>query len=247
MTVICYRVDDVLIDTGPSNARQQVLNLVGPETLRGIYLTHYHEDHAGNAGCLRERFAVPIYGHALTADMLARKIKLKPYEHYMWGALDTARVIPLGNSFSTEKYSFDVIHTPGHSLDHVVFWEKNQGWLFSGDMYLGARIKYFRSDEDIYVTVASLKKIMTLTFDALFCGHNPQLVDPHKAIQRKIDHLENIIAQVRQLHDKGMPHKMILREVTRGRESWLARVITLGDVSFRHMVLSALRGLPVDT
>ncbi|MCR6650003.1 MAG: MBL fold metallo-hydrolase [Cellvibrionaceae bacterium] len=56
MTVICYRVDDVLIDMGPRNARTLVQTLVQPESLQGIYLTHYHEDHAGNAGYLQERF-----------------------------------------------------------------------------------------------------------------------------------------------------------------------------------------------
>lgn len=244
MTVICYRMDDVLIDTGPRNARGLVVDLVGSESLRGIYLTHYHEDHAGNAGYLQERFDIPVYGHALTAEMLKQKIKLKPYEHYMWGALDAARVLPLENYFTTENYRFEVIHTPGHSHDHVVFWEKSQGWLFSGDMYLGARIKYFRSDEDIYQTVVSLNTIAALDFDILFCGHNPQLVEPVKAIQRKIDHLENIIGQVRQLHESGLPQREILRRAVQGRESWLARLITLGDVSYRHMVLSALRGLP---
>jgi glyoxylase-like metal-dependent hydrolase (beta-lactamase superfamily II) len=243
MTAICYRVDDVLIDTGPRNARGLVADLVGPESLRGIYLTHYHEDHAGNAGYLQERFDIPVYGHALTAEMLKQKIKLKPYEHYMWGALDRTRVHPLENYFTTENYRFEVIHTPGHSHDHVIFWEKNQGWLFSGDMYLGARIKYFRSDENIYQTVTSLKTIAALDFDILFCGHNPQLVEPVKAIRRKIDHLENIIGQVRLLHESGLPQKEILRRAMRGRESWLARMITLGDVSYRHMVLSVLRGL----
>lgn len=243
MTVICYRVDDVLIDTGPRNARTLVQALVQPESLQGIYLTHYHEDHAGNAGYLQERFGIAVYGHPLTAEMLRQKIKLKPYEHYMWGALDPAPVIPLENHFTTENYRFEIIHTPGHSHDHVIFWEKNQGWLFSGDMYLGARIKYFRSDEDIYQTIASLKTIAALNFASLFCGHNPQLVEPCKAIQRKIDHLENIIGHVRQLHESGLPRREVLRRAMQGRESWLARMITLGDVSYRHMVLSALRGL----
>lgn len=246
MSVICYRVDDVLIDTGPSNARGLVLAAVGPETLRAIYLTHYHEDHAGNAAYLQRHFALPVYGHAQTMDMLSKPVKLKPYEKYIWGGLEKVDVEPLQERFDSNVYSFTVIHTPGHSHDHVVYLEQSQGWLFSGDMYLGARIKYFRSDEDIYQTVESLKVIAKLNFDSLFCGHNPQLVKPREAIQRKIDHLENVIGYVRQLHTKGLSPKMVVKEALKGRESWLVKLITLGDVSYRNMILSALRGLPAN-
>lgn len=246
MSVICYRVDDVLIDTGSENARKLVEEAVDPTTLNAIYLTHYHEDHAGNAEFLQKKFAIPVHGHPLTAQTLSSTVKLKPYEKYIWGGLDRVLVTPLTNRFTTAQYSFDVLHTPGHSHDHVVFLEPNQGWLFSGDMYLGARIKYFRSDEDIYQTVESLKRIVSLNFDSLFCGHNPQLTEPRKAIQRKIDHLENIMGYVRQLHAKGLSRREIIREALKGRESWLVKLITLGDVSYRNMILSVLQRLPFD-
>lgn len=244
MSVICYRVDDVLIDTGAGNARKLVLAAVEPTSLQAIYLTHYHEDHAGNAAYLHDRFGIPVNGHALTAKMLSTRVKLKPYENYMWGGLDRVTVAPLTDRFCTANYEFEVIHTPGHSHDHVVFLERNQGWLFSGDMYLGARIKYFRADEDIYQTVESLKVIASLNFDSLFCGHNPQMTEPRNAIQRKIDHLENIVEYVRQMHAKGMPHHRILKEALKGRESWLVKLITLGDVSYRNMILAVLQRLP---
>lgn len=244
MSVICYRVDDVLIDTGPGNARKLVENAVAPKSLQAIYLTHYHEDHAGNAAYLNAKFAIPVNGHELTAQTLSQTVKLKPYEKYMWGGLDRVSIAPLAERFCTSNYEFQVVHTPGHSHDHVVFLESDQGWLFSGDMYLGARIKYFRADEDIYQTVASLKLIASLDFDTLFCGHNPQLVEPRKAIQRKIDHLENIIGSVHQLRAKGMSRDEIVREALKGRESWLVKLITLGDVSYRNMILSVLRELP---
>lgn len=244
MSVICYRVDDVLIDTGAGNARKLVEAAIEPKTLQAIYLTHYHEDHAGNAAFLHNKFATPVYGHSLTAQTLSQTVKLKLYEKYIWGGLDRVRVTTLTDRFATAHHEFNVVYTPGHSHDHVVFLEPNQGWLFSGDMYLGARIKYFRCDEDIYQTVESLKTIAELNFDSLFCGHNPQLKEPRKAIQRKIDHLENIIGYVQQLQAKGMSRREVVREAVKGRESWLVKLITLGDVSYRNMILSVLQELP---
>lgn len=246
MSVICYRVDDVLIDTSPKNARKLVVDAVAFESLQDIYLTHYHEDHAGNAAHFCRQFSIPVHGHPLTKQTLSQKVKLKPYEHYMWGGLESVNVLPLADSFRTSRYEFRVLHTPGHSHDHVVFWEPNCGWLFSGDMYLGAKIKYFRADEDIYQTVESLKTIAALDFDSLFCGHNPKMSEARSAIQRKIDHLENLIGYIAQLRAKGMSHQRILQEAVRGRESWLVKLITLGDVSYRNMVLSVLQRLPAE-
>lgn len=243
MSVICYQIDELLIDTGPYNARHVLLSLLDPKTIEKICLTHYHEDHAGNAGYLNRYHNIPVYGYAATVEMLQSSVKLKPYEMYIWGKLETAEVKPITEEFHTSKHVFRVVHTPGHSDDHVVYLEPNEGWLFSGDMYLGARIKYFRSDENICQTIASLRTIVTLNFDKLFCGHNPQLTNPHNAVQRKIDHLENVVGNVRHLHQQGKPRAEILRELTRGRESWLVRAITLGDVSYKNMILSALNDI----
>lgn len=243
MSVICYQIDELLIDTGPANSRRALMGLLDPKTISRICLTHYHEDHAGNAAYLSKHHNIPVYGHALAAEILKKPVKLKPYEKYIWGNLETIDIHPLGDSVETENYRFTLIHTPGHSDDHIVYWEKNQGWLFSGDMYLGSRIKYFRADESISQTIDSLKKITSLQFDKLFCGHNPKLEQPHEAIQRKIDHLENIIGNVQYLYTQGKSHKEILQELVRGRESWLVKIVSMGDVSYKNMVLSAIKDI----
>lgn len=241
MSVICYQVDNILIDTGAKNARQSLLKLLDRAALEQVYLTHYHEDHAGNAGYLNARLGLPVFAHPFTQAMLSQKVKLQPYELYMWGSLECADVEPLGDCFDSEHHSFSVIHTPGHSHDHVVFLEKNQGWLFSGDMFLGARIKYFRRDEHIRQTIDSLKLIVSLDFDKLFCGHNPQMHQPKKRLQQKIDHLENIGAEVAQLHERGIPENEIMKRLLKKKESWLAKLITLGDVSYRNLLASSIR------
>lgn len=243
MSVICYQVDEFMIDTGSYNARHVLMSLLDPKSVGKICLTHYHEDHAGNAGYLNRQHGIPVYGHPLTREILQRSVKLKPYEKYIWGKLEPADILPVGDRVETANYCFRVVHTPGHSVDHVVYLEENEGWLFSGDMYLGARIKYFRSDEDIVQTIASLKKLASLRFNKLFCGHNPQLEQPHHALQRKIDHLENVLGNVRHLYLQGKSCKQILRELLKGKESWLVKVITLGDVSYKHMLLSALNNV----
>lgn len=242
MTVICYQLDNILIDTGPANARTSVLKMLNKQALNRIYLTHYHEDHAGNAAFLNQHLNLDVLGSEMTAGMLARHIRLKLYEIYMWGELTPLAIQVVGERFETNRYSFKVISTPGHSHDHVVYLEENEGWLFSGDMFLGGRIKYFRKDEDLVTTIKSLKAIGSLDFGKLFCGHNPQMHQPIKAIQRKINFLEGILEEVRYYYGLGWTDKAIINRLLNGKESWAARLVTLGDVSYRNLLLSALKG-----
>ena len=46
--VSAYLLDDVLVDTGFAHARAQVLAAVRTSRPRGVVVTHWHEDHAGN-------------------------------------------------------------------------------------------------------------------------------------------------------------------------------------------------------
>lgn len=56
----------------------------------------------------------------------------------------------------------EVLHTPGHSPGHLCFWEKDKGYLFTGDLvYKDILFAYYPStDPEAYL--ASLKKISAL-------------------------------------------------------------------------------------
>lgn len=243
MSVYCYLVDDLLIDTCASNSRKALLDALGGKSLSKVALTHYHEDHAGNAAFLKKQFAIPVVGHQHTGRALSRTVKLRPYEIFMWGKLEPVEVEPVGDLLQTERFQFQPIHTPGHSHDHLVYLEKREGWLFSGDMFLGPKIKYFRRDEDIFETIQSLRAILGLDFDKLFCGHNPQLNNPKRMIQRKHDNLVESYIRVVDLLKKGTPRNEVVRQLTSKYESIKAKLITLGDVSYKNMVLSILASI----
>jgi glyoxylase-like metal-dependent hydrolase (beta-lactamase superfamily II) len=63
-----------------------------------------------------------------------------------------------------------VLYTPGHSLDHLCLYEPRQGWLFSGDLFVGGRDRALRSGCDIWQIIASLKAIAALPVVCLFAG-----------------------------------------------------------------------------
>ncbi len=168
MSVHLYVLDTVLIDTAQRHMRTEVIGMLKDHVIERILLTHYHEDHSGNAAEIHRMFSAEVLGHSLTAEKMNGGLNILPYQHLVWGKAGQVKVTPLPDCIDTGCYRFIPVHTPGHSKDHTVYLETRNGWLFSGDLYLGDRIKYFRSDEKFSDQIDSLKIVLTLDFNALF-------------------------------------------------------------------------------
>lgn len=162
MSVFMYVVDELLIDTAQHHMAKVVKGLLREKILSRIALTHQHEDHSGNAAMISILHAVPVMAHPLAAEKLRLGFPIRPYQRLVWGKAPAVTVTPLSDVVETNRFTFTPVHTPGHSKDHVVFFENQRGWLFSGDLYLGERIKFFRSGENLCDQIVSLKKLMTL-------------------------------------------------------------------------------------
>jgi glyoxylase-like metal-dependent hydrolase (beta-lactamase superfamily II) len=136
--------------------------------------------------------------------------------------------------------TFQPVPTPGHSRDHTVFLVPEKGWLFSGDLYLADRIKYFREDERIVDEISSLRKVHSLDFDTLFCSHNPKLKNGRDRIAAKLSFLEDIYGAVMELQKQGLGEKEIMRKIRLGEVHFI-RWLTGGNVSAGNIVRSAIR------
>lgn len=242
MTVIVYRLGDLLIDCGQSHMAAPLMDILEKRPPKRVLLTHYHEDHSGNAAALAHRFGARILGHPRTAAKLADGFSIRPYQHYIWGKAKPASVDPLPDTVEIDEYRLRPIHTPGHSADHVVYLEEENGWLFSGDIYLGSRIKFFRADETFADQIASLKTLLALDFDALLCAHNPVPKEGKKPLAEKLAFLEEFYGRIGDLRQRGLSPRAIVRRLDPGLDR-LARFITIGNVSFPNMVRAALKDL----
>ncbi len=240
MTARMYMVDNILIDTGLKHCQQEVLSWLKENRISSVYLTHHHEDHSGNAAAINHNFEIPIYGHGITVEKMAKPFPIFPYQHYMWGASTPIELQELSGVIETGRYKFQPFYTPGHSRDHIVYWEQNEGWLFSGDLYLSDRIKYFRSDEVLKDQISSLEKVLTLDFESLFCAHNPQLKNGKTHLAKKLDNFKSLVEQVELHWKKGMTRKQIMKTIGIKEELFI-RLICTGNIKAEFIVASAIK------
>ena len=241
MSVHIYVLDGVIIDTGQSHMRKYVIEQLRNTQPHVVLLTHHHEDHSGNALALGRFHQIEILGHPITAEKMAANRKILPYQRRIWGKSEDVNVKPLGTVIESAHFTLLPIHTPGHSKDHMVFLEEKNGWLFAGDLYLGERIKYFRSDEKIYDQIDSLKKLRQYDFDAIFCAHNPRLENGKSRLEQKLQFLEDIVGRVQLLKEQGLTDNAIIKRMDPNNDR-LVKLMTLGNVSFANMLKSAIRG-----
>jgi len=235
-----YWVDGLLIDTGCAHTAQQLLAVAKAWHVTQIVNTHSHEDHIGANADLQATFGCPILAHPDALSILANpKLQpLQPYRKLFWGWPKPSQGQPVGAEVETEHLHLQVIHTPGHSPDHVCLFEPDRGWLFSGDTYIGGKDRALREGYDIHEIIASLKRLAELPVQAIFAGSGSVRTEGTKPLQDKIAYLEELGEQIRTLHDQGLSPRKIRRRLF-GAELWIAYV-TLGHFSGLRLVRSYL-------
>jgi glyoxylase-like metal-dependent hydrolase (beta-lactamase superfamily II) len=180
--------------------------------------------------------------HPICAELMTKGFLVSPLGRLISGNVRKVEVEPLADDEMLElgDYTLQVIPTPGHTPDHVAFYEPNRGWLFSGDLYVADRIKYFETNEDIKVQINSLERLVALDFDVLLCSHNPKLKDGKIRLERKLELFKTFYAEVIRLHQKGEKAEQILKSLGR-KENNFYKYLTVGHFTAVNMVKSVLK------
>jgi glyoxylase-like metal-dependent hydrolase (beta-lactamase superfamily II) len=239
-----YTVDGVLVDTGCAHSARELSAALADAPIFYIVNTHTHEDHIGANGVLQSQIAdVQVLAHPLALPILANPRDEQPlqlYRRIMWGWPEPSQARPLadGDVIETERYRFQVLHTPGHSPDHLCLFEPQQGWLFSGDLFVGGKDRALRADCDIWQIIASLKRIAALSATALFPGSARVRDNPGETLRAKIAYLEQLGEAALAFEQQGWSVPQIARALCGG--PMLIELITLGHFSPRWLIRSYL-------
>lgn len=105
-------------------------------TIEKLLITHAHIDHAGGAAELARRLGVPIEGpheaDRFWIDQLAEQGRA--YGIPSSGAFEPARWLVDGDTVRVGDLEFEVLHCPGHTPGHVVFFHRPSRFAFVGDV-----------------------------------------------------------------------------------------------------------------
>jgi hydroxyacylglutathione hydrolase len=133
-----YLLGDVLVDAATRWGTRRILRQIRGRTLRLVALTHCHPDHQGAAKAVCERFGVPLACHQADVPAMEGRMRMQPQN----------RVIRLGERFwagppypvgqtlqdGDEVAGFRVIHAPGHTPGHCMFFRQSDRLCIAGDV-----------------------------------------------------------------------------------------------------------------
>jgi len=146
MTAIEYEDEILIIDCGLSFPEEEMLGvdivipditylLKNKEKVKGIVITHGHEDHIGALPYVLKKINVPVYGSRLTVGLIENKLKgfkmknahierVQPRQKVQLGAfkvefISTSHSIPDAFALSVETPAGIVFHTGDFRIDYT--------------------------------------------------------------------------------------------------------------------------------
>lgn len=241
-TMAVYYIDGLLIDTGPFHVASEIEKAFAGIKIDKIINTHYHEDHIGNNVLFQDK-GIPIFAHPLAVSLIndpsSWSYRLHDYQKFVWGEPPASKVREISDYINTGNYRFRVIHTPGHSPDHICLLEENEGWLFAGDLFLGEKVKMLRSDENVLELMNSIKHLLNFHFQTIFCSSGAVFDNGHTRMQLKLEYWQHLREEIYRLSHQEI-EDVLIRDQLLGPENLMFE-LTGGDFSRLNLVRSFLK------
>jgi glyoxylase-like metal-dependent hydrolase (beta-lactamase superfamily II) len=175
----------VVID--PGGDMDQIMAAVGEEgiELEKILVTHGHIDHAGGVAALMEQTGLPVEGPHRDDEFWIEGL---PMQSQRFGFAHADRFTPTrwledGDRVTFGDQELEVLHCPGHTPGHVVFFHRPTGFAQVGDvLFNGAigRTDFPRGDYNQLIR-SIREKLFPLGDEVRFVpGHGPMSTFEHE-------------------------------------------------------------------
>jgi glyoxylase-like metal-dependent hydrolase (beta-lactamase superfamily II) len=186
--------------------------------VREFLVTHVHRDHYTQAIAVRRITGAQVgLGEGEKAELEAiHTVRVHPNVSSLQraGAVELSNVVArwelqtnldywefpdrwLGDGIDIplRTRTLRVISTPGHTVGHVVFHDRDAGAFFAGDHVLphitpSIGVQIVRSESPLRDYLASLRLVLTLPDAALLPAHGPVTSSTHKRVEELLAHHE---------------------------------------------------------
>ena len=141
-----------MVDPGDSSPVFDFLELNNLD-LESILITHHHFDHTGGMLALAKKYDCPVYG---------------PSGDHIEGVTNK---VSEGDEITIFNLKLKIFDTPGHTLDHIAFYNEENNILFCGDtLFAGGCGRVFEGTFDqMFESLNKLKQLPDST--QIYCGH----------------------------------------------------------------------------
>ncbi len=203
-----YVVANLLIDTGPAKLSEKFLKVLEPFTVKKVVNTHAHSDHIGS------NYAFPfVFAHPEGFERLKNPKLEMIIERFLLGLPKPCNPREVPAKIAADNFTLNVLHTPGHSPDHISLYEPDRRWVFTGDLLLWSRTREVFKDVKIYDAIESLRRLSKLKIEILFPGHGPPFKNPNEALRMQVETLETFETQIRKAYERGLYAEEIRNEM----------------------------------
>ena len=269
MMVLEYENDIVIVDAGLMFPEEEMLgiDLVIPDIsylmekqgkIRGIVITHGHEDHIGALPYLLPQLKVPVYATKLTQGLIQVKLKARK----AFGGVSLNLVSP-GETFTLGKFKielFPVCHSIPDAMGMII--QTPLGTIVhSGDFKLDYTPVSGRPTDLSRLAQLGAQGVLLLLSDSTY-AELPGYTQSEQAVGETLDHImanapgrviittfSSLISRIQQVIDAAAKHERRVFVVGRSMSDTVRMSLELGYLSAPDGILGRLdelRGLPQD-
>jgi glyoxylase-like metal-dependent hydrolase (beta-lactamase superfamily II) len=235
------RGDEIaIVEAGAAHCAPHVLEGlqrlgIKPSDVRHIVLTHIHMDHAGGTGTLLPHMPeATVYIHSRTAQYLNDPSKLLQSAERALGSLYALHLpvesVPAERIQPADELRLDLgrgvvleaVYSPGHSADHLAYYESTSRTLFTGDS-LGVQMPQWGFVGPVTPPPAAnfaaqretFAKLAAMDIDTLLFSHfGPNQCEPRFLIEHLHERYEQLVTLVRNAWEQGdLDHDAIIKQM----------------------------------
>ena len=197
-----------VIDPGPAHEEHlaALASALDGETVTHILVTHTHLDHSPTAQTLAEHTGAPTLGfgpHGGPGPEIAFDEGVVITEG---GDLDFVpdEALRHGDRIEGPDWHLTVVHTPGHTSNHLCFALAEERSLFTGDHVMGwSTSVVIPPDGEMDTYLESLRLLLERDDAVLWPGHGPAIDDPGKYLTALLAHRAEREAEILEFLERG--------------------------------------------